>query len=262
MDTEKKINATWQAVKFAKENDVSLDGKVGTGKDNKITIADLKKNSKDKSDSIPRNNKVIIDELFKPDEDGISEWITREEIQKDGRLSFGNDGHARHGIFWRDDRYIWEKKTKNNKPTTKILALRTFGINKENVLSKNRSIRKDIQEYHKSYPKCVVCGCKEMACLDHKNDLYNDPRVLNPETQHINDFQNLCNHCNLQKREIAKKTRETGKRYGATNIPSLKIYNVDFIEGDETYDKNDKNAMVGTYWYDPIRFHYMINEMK
>ena len=42
MDTEKKINATWQAVKFAKENDVSLDGKVGTGKDNKITIADIK----------------------------------------------------------------------------------------------------------------------------------------------------------------------------------------------------------------------------
>ena len=29
---------------------------------------------------------------------------------------------------------------------------------------------------------------------------------------------------------------------------------IDFIEGDETFDKNDKNAMVGTYWYDPVRF--------
>jgi hypothetical protein len=40
--TVKKINATWQAVKFAEENEMSLDGKVGTGKDNKITIADIK----------------------------------------------------------------------------------------------------------------------------------------------------------------------------------------------------------------------------
>jgi hypothetical protein len=47
---------------------------------------------------------------------------------------------------------------------------------------------------------------------------------------------------------------KSGKRYGATNIPSLSVFGVDFIQGDETFDINDPNAMVGTYWYDPIAF--------
>ena len=29
---------------------------------------------------------------------------------------------------------------------------------------------------------------------------------------------------------------------------------VDFVEGDETFDETNINAMVGTYWYDPIQF--------
>ena len=54
--------------------------------------------------------------------------------------------------------------------------------------------------------------------------------------------------------------RETGKRYGATNIPMLKVFGIDFIEGDETYDPKDINAMVGTFWYDPIEFMKKIKE--
>ena len=125
--------------------------------------------------------------------------------------------------------------------------------NKEKVLGQYRPIRDDIRKYHKS-TGCIVCGSLSDLIIDHKNDLYNDLRVLNIKTQKIDDFQCLCNHCNLQKRQIAKKTFETGRRYGATKIPQLAIFGVDFIEGDETYDKDDINAMVGTYWYDPIKF--------
>lgn len=74
------------------------------------------------------------------------------------------------------------------------------------------------------------------------------------KTQTFDDFQCLCNHCNLQKRQVSKKTVELGKRYSATNIPMLSIFGVDFTQGDETYDKDDINAMVGTYWYDPVAF--------
>ena len=45
------------------------------------------------------------------------------------------------------------------------------------------------------------------------------------------DFQCLCNHCNLLKRQIARKTMETGKRYGATNIPSISVFGIDFQIG-------------------------------
>lgn len=77
---------------------------------------------------------------------------------------------------------------------------------------------------------------------------------MNIKTQKIDDFQSLCNQCNLMKRQINKYTKEKGKRYGATNIPSLKVFNIDFIEGDEKYDINDVKALKGTYWYDPVAF--------
>jgi hypothetical protein len=29
---------------------------------------------------------------------------------------------------------------------------------------------------------------------------------------------------------------------------------IKFTKGDENYDSNDPDALVGTYWYDPIAF--------
>lgn len=200
-----------------------------------------------------RRKQKIIDEVFKPNKEGKSVWIIKEEIEKNNELKWGNNGVTRQGLFHKDDRYVWEFKRKNDKPSGKIEAIRTNGINKEKILGKFRPIRDDIHKYHKSIG-CVVCGSSSDLVTDHKNDLYNDSRVLDVKTQNISDFQCLCNHCNLQKRQIAKKTLETGKRYGATNIPMLSVYGVDFIEGDETFDKDDVNAMVGTFWYDPVRF--------
>ena len=132
-----------------------------------------------------------------------------------------------------------------------VYYFKIFGIKNEE--SSGRPISKDIIEYHKKLP-CVNCGSNfELQC-DHKNGLYNDPRVLDMKTQTKDDFQSLCRHCNCQKRQIEKKTRETSKRYGATNIPSLAIFNIDFIEGDDTVNVKDINALKGTYWYDPIEF--------
>ena len=55
-------------------------------------------------------------------------------------------------------------------------------------------------------------------------------------------------------------TRATGKRYSACNIPMLVAFGIDFIEGDESFDPSDVNAMVGTYWYDPVRFMEYVKE--
>ncbi len=51
-----------------------------------------------------------------------------------------------------------------------------------------------------------------------------------------------------------KKTLETNKRYGATNIPMFKHFGIDFTKGNETFDKKNPKAMIGTYWYDPVDF--------
>ena len=118
--------------------------------------------------------------------------------------------------------------------------------------SSTRAIRTDIKAAFKD-SVCVVCGTGKPE-IDHKNGLYNDPRVLSTKTQRVEDFQPLCKHCNDQKRQIHKWQDENCRRYPATKIPMFRNHSIDFVEGDEKYDPNDPNAMVGTYWYDPVEF--------
>ena len=198
-----------------------------------------------------------IDKAFVLNENNVSKWVTKDEIKSNfPNLDWGNNGVTRNGLLYKDDRYNWEFKRLNDNKNGKILAIRINGLNERTISNKNHPIsdriHKEIRDNKDS--ACVVCGSKSDLVTDHKNDLYNDPRVLSIKTQTLDDFQCLCNHCNLQKRQVSKKTRETKKRYGATNIPQLKVFGIDFISGDENYDPEDPNAMVGTYWYDPSAF--------
>tara|TARA_A100001015_G_scaffold180836_1_gene201267 strand:+ start:157 stop:816 length:660 start_codon:yes stop_codon:yes gene_type:complete len=198
-----------------------------------------------------------IDKAFVLNENNVSKWVTKDEIKSNfPNLDWGNNGVTRNGLLYKDDRYNWEFKRLNDKKNGKILAIRINGLNERTISNKNHPISDRIHKEIRGNKEsaCVVCGSKSDLVTDHKNDLYNDPRVLSEKTQTFEDFQCLCNHCNLQKRQVSKKTRETNKRYGATNIPQLKVFGIDFISGDENYDPEDPNAMVGTYWYDPLTF--------
>jgi 5-methylcytosine-specific restriction endonuclease McrA len=195
-----------------------------------------------------------VDDLFLPDKHGCSEWVSRERIAENKILDWGKNGAARHGVYFSDKRYLWEKQGDRA-----ITSLRTVGFSDDHLYGAARPIRKDIHEYHKKMG-CVVCGSHSDLVTDHKNDLYNDPRVLDSKTQTMNDFQCLCNHCNLQKRQVSKKTKEIGKRIGATTIPSYAVFGINFVEGDETFDEKNINTMVGTYWYDPVEFAKKIKE--
>jgi hypothetical protein len=115
-----------------------------------------------------------------------------------------------------------------------------------------RPIRKNIHKETTSL-SCIICGTHDTIC-DHKNDLYNDIRVLSLETQLISDFQPLCNHCNLQKRQVCKTEEQTQKIYSAKNIQRYKIYPFEFPWEKKVFDKNDINCKNGTYWFDPVEF--------
>lgn len=200
-----------------------------------------------------------IDKVFEPDENGISAWISRETINKEIKET-GNNGIMRNGqpsFCGKYNRFIWDKITGSN---GRITHLRTKGFNE--YQKKEDSIREDILDYHKkTLGVCVVCGSTSDLACDHKNDLYNDPRVLKKETQEKEDFQCLCRHCNILKGKHCMKMKKTGIRYKATDIPSLKMFGIDYISGNESFDENDINAMVGTYWYDPIVFNQYIKDM-
>ena len=199
---------------------------------------------------IKMTRKERVMALFKPDDNGFSEWFTRDEMVKAG-LDLGNNGAQRYGAFFGIKDYKWDKKTKTENTRSQTVALRMVGF-RENNDNSDRPISSMVRQHYKD-ERCVVCG-RGKTIPDHKNDLYNDPRVLKTDTQTIDDFQPMCEPCNLLKREVCNQTRQTGRRYGATNIKSLAHFGVDFIEGDETFDLNNPNAMVGTYWYDPVAF--------
>jgi len=65
--------------------------------------------------------------------------------------------------------------------------------------------------------------------VDHKNDYYDDTRVLDSKNQTLDDFQSLCNHCNLLKRQNTKKEKETGVIYSAANIPQFKCFEKEIL---------------------------------
>ena len=211
-------------------------------------------------DMPPRiTNLQKVRELFRPCIDGFSDWISIEEFQNAG-LNWSSNGNARHGVFFGVNEYIWEAERGRQR---RIERLRLVGLNPDIAIQQNRPIRNDIHTALRDAPgaRCCVCGSTSSLVTDHKNDLYNDPRVLDAQTQTVDDFQVLCTHCNLQKRQVAAWTRETGRRYGATQIPSFAVMGIDFTEGDETYDPNDINAMRGTFWYDPVEFMRKLKEI-
>jgi hypothetical protein len=143
---------------------------------------------------------------------------------------------------------ILEKFLKNNKGNGIIGIF----VHSKRTNNQNRQIRKNIHKKIISL-SCVVCGTQNTIC-DHKNDLYNDERVLNLKTQLITDFQPLCNHCNLQKREICKIEKQTMKLYSAKNIQRYKIYPFEFPWEKKVFDINDIYCKDGTYWFDPVEF--------
>lgn len=121
----------------------------------------------------------------------------------------------------------------------------------------SRPINKRILDVIKKQ-NCVVCGTSSDIVCDHKNDLYNDERVLTVKTQKVSDFQPLCNHCNLQKRQVCKKEKETRKLYSAKNITRYTVYPFDFPWEKKVFDENDVDCKKDTYWYDPVAFEEKI----
>lgn len=141
------------------------------------------------------------------------------------------------------------------KKTTKKSGI--IGIFIHSVKEKNgstRPIRDDIRQKCKEQV-CVICGTSTEVLPDHKNDLYNDDRVLSVKTQNKDDFQTLCSHCNLRKRQVAIQEKKSQKIYSAKNIPQFQYYNFPFPWEFHHYDALNPKCKEHSYWYDPVEFH-------
>ena len=190
----------------------------------------------------------LIDDVFQPNSNGKSEWILIDKLITIGLWSEKSNGNGRNGVYLGEKRYNWEKKPEKGK----IKALRTIGFNTDKLKGHSRPIHEDIKKYCKN-KTCCFCGSSSNIVPDHKNDLYNDIRVLNLDTQTQDDFQPACNACNLRKNKVMTKTRKENKRQPPPDMIRTP-FGIDFTVGDETFNPGDVNGMVGTYWHDPIDF--------
>lgn len=134
-----------------------------------------------------------------------------------------------------------------------------FVHSKKEVSTQLRPIRKDIQ---KEITKrlCLNCNKRSDTVCDHKNDLYNDPRVLNCETQILEDFQPLCTSCNLQKRQICIEERRNKKIFSVKDYSTFEEYTFLFPWELTAYDEKDIDCKKGSYWYDIAEFNRKVKQ--
>ena len=232
-------------------------------------------------DLISSFSKATIKEAVETDEQLVKRLsnnqttiISRTEIRKHKSLDWCDNGI---GDRWAKKKFnytvIYNKKEKqyseNENDTISKECLEVFrksnsgsgiiGIFvhslRENIIT--RPIRTDILDKIRSQ-SCVSCGSNSSIICDHKNDLYNEDSVLVSKTQKLDDFQPLCNHCNLQKREVLKKEVEKSKLYSAKNLAKYKLFPFEFPWEKKLFDKRDKNTKKDTYWYDPVEFNRKI----
>ncbi len=190
-------------------------------------------------------------ELAKPDENGVSRWVSVNEFtSKYVSLKLGNGGSWCRASSELARKYIVEF----DKSTTRgnsIDNIRLNGFNTQQTF--NQNIRQDIRDHYKN-ANCVMLGIRGTSEntkieIDHKDGRKNDENVSNLETQRKEDFQPLCKAANDAKRQICKRCKESNKRWNAKNLLGNPY---PFYEGDEEY--TEELGCVGCYQYDPVEY--------
>jgi hypothetical protein len=116
-----------------------------------------------------------------------------------------------------------------------------------------QTIRRDIWEKLSKLP-CVFTGTTSQIEVDHKGGRKDDPRVMNPNTQVIEDFQPVCKTVNDIKRQVCKQCEATGQRFDATTIG----HPVAAVDGSLEYQGTCK----GCYYHDPKYFRSRLTVIR
>jgi uncharacterized protein with PIN domain len=183
-------------------------------------------------------------ELARPDEDGVSRWVSVSEFVGDyAGLKLGNGGSWTRKEAALAKCYIIELD-KNITTKNSIDKIRLAGFNDSNY---SQYIKTNIKRIIKSQ-RCVVLGTSSPE-VDHKNGLKNEDRVMRNEKQRLADFQPLSKAANDAKRQFCKECKKTGYRYDAKQLG----YPMSYYQGGSTHS-NEEDACVGCYWYDPLEF--------
>lgn len=191
-------------------------------------------------------------QLAKPDENGISRWVSVTEfVGEYACLTFGN------GASWARKESTLAKKyvIEFDKSISSGNSIDRIKLNGFKTDDYSQYIRADIKKAIKAR-RCVVLGTSNPE-VDHKNGMKNEGRVMRNENQCLEDFQPLSKAANDAKRQFCKECRRTGIRYDA----KLLGYPISYYSGVAEHH-NEENACIGCYWYDPLEFKKHLTEKK
>lgn len=189
----------------------------------------------------------LFEQLAKPDENGVSRWVSKTEfVGEYAPLMFNNgaDWCRKESSIAKKYVVVFDKKIT---PGPGIDRIKLDGFRKDSDSIGSQTIRADIKSHYKK-KRCVVLGTSNPE-VDHKNGWKNDINVMNTASQKLDDFQPLSKAANDAKRQFCKECRKTGVRYDAKKLG----YPISYYYGDSQH-KGDETGCVGCFWYDPIEF--------
>jgi hypothetical protein len=196
------------------------------------------------------SNYEKIIKLFKPNKDGISQWISVDDFATVD-LNWSKNGNARHGIFFNVSQFKWEKKVAASGTT--VTHLRTVGWNTEPVF--DQRISPKVKKHFENENICSISLLpisKDLREIDHRygNKTHPDYVALyGAKDQDPKNFQVIFSVLNSAKRQKCKVCCESKVRPAHPTLG--------FVEGDQTHA--DNFPCKGCYLAEPERYRALEN---
>jgi hypothetical protein len=194
-----------------------------------------------------RTRHAKMKDLFQPDENGVSRWVSIEELAPAG-LKWDGNGNGRYGIYFGLSGYVWETVRLNNEPRGKILKLRTSGMRTTPAVQVR--IDADIKKHFSQSTHCNISTLpirKGKLEIDHRYGHYEHPtyrELYASGAQRVEDFQAVDAQQNLIKRAMCDTCIDTGIRPAHPELG--------FVEGGEGHTEH--HPCRGCYLAEPERY--------
>ena len=197
---------------------------------------------------MPESNRQKALRLFKPDDNGISDWVAVTEFNAAG-LKWDKNGNLRYGVAWGIKVIKWGVKRVGSERSA-ITHLRMEGWNREHSNQQTQLITAAVRaafsdtniDAFSQLP--IPKGRKE---IDHRFGNKDHPDYINlykRENQKPEYFQVVFDVINSIKRQQCNECRSSGIR------PSHPVHG--FVEGDETHA--ERFPCKGCYLAEPERY--------
>ena len=152
--------------------------------------------------------------LFKPDDDGFSDWVPVEKFEAAG-LKWTKNGNIRRGVAFLLTDINWGIQRAGG-PRSAVIALRMEGWNDSS--SFEQTIIPSVRKVFEEQPYCNISMLpvpRQDREIDHRYGNKNHPDYVYlyaPENQDSKDFQLVHRVLNLQKRQLCVTCVDTKVR--------------------------------------------------